>query len=64
MQIIDKGIVHDKSSALIAGNCLGANGDLLVAFNTGGDLSAGRRRGNCCWKRGRRSFENGKGENR
>jgi hypothetical protein len=43
LRVAAKGTVHNKSSALIAGNCRCANGDLLVAANTGGDLSPGQR---------------------
>jgi len=43
LKIVDTGVVHEKSTALIAGNCRCANGDVLVAFNSGGDLSAGQR---------------------
>ncbi len=45
LKVIDKGVVYDKTTALIAGNCLCANGDLLVAFNSGGDLSRGQKTG-------------------
>jgi hypothetical protein len=44
-RVLAKGVVYDKSTALIAGNGRCRNGDLLVAFNTGGDLSAGQRTG-------------------
>jgi hypothetical protein len=44
-RVVEKGVVYDRSPALIAGNCRCRNGDLLVAFNTGGDLSAGQRTG-------------------
>lgn len=43
MRVIAKGIVHEAGPALIAGVRRCANGDLLVAFNTGGDLSPGQR---------------------
>lgn len=42
-RIVSRGIVHDRTPALIAGNCLAQNGDVVVAFNTSGDLSAGQR---------------------
>ncbi|MFH1571454.1 MAG: sialidase family protein [Gemmatimonadota bacterium] len=42
MKVIAKGIVHDRSTALIAGVCRTAAGDLLVGYNSGGDLSAGQ----------------------
>ena len=42
LTIVESGVVHDKGRALIAGNCT-SNGDLLVSYNTGGDLSAGQR---------------------
>jgi hypothetical protein len=45
LKVVDKGVVYDKTTALIAGNCRCQNGDLLVAFNSGGDLSAGQRTG-------------------
>ncbi|MEN6604931.1 MAG: sialidase family protein [Bryobacteraceae bacterium] len=45
LKIVAKGIVHDASTAAIAGACRCNNGDLLAAFNTGGDLSAGQRTG-------------------
>jgi len=40
--------------ALIAGNCTCANGDLLAAYNTSGDIAAGQRVGLV------RSFDNGR----
>lgn len=43
LKVLDKGIVHDQSPALIAGLCRCADGDILVSFNSGGDLSAGQR---------------------
>jgi len=43
LRIVTKGVVYDRGPALIAGNALCRNGDLLVAFNTGGDLSAGQQ---------------------
>ena len=45
LEVIRKGVVYDKETALIAGVCRCTNGDLLVSFNTGGDLSAGERAG-------------------
>jgi hypothetical protein len=42
-RIAGKGIVYNRGPALIAGNCLTRSGDLLVAFNTGGDLGPGQR---------------------
>jgi hypothetical protein len=45
LRVVEKGAVHDRSPALIAGNCRCANGDLLVAYNTSGDLGAGQRAG-------------------
>ncbi len=43
LKVIDKGVVHDRSPALIAGICRCASGDLLVSFNSSGDLSAGQQ---------------------
>lgn len=43
LRVVSKGVVYDRSAALIAGVCRCANGDLLVAFNSGGDLSAGQQ---------------------
>lgn len=43
MQVVETGIVHDKSSALIAGVCKSAGGDLLLVYNSRGDLSAGEQ---------------------
>ncbi len=43
LRIIEKGIIYDKGNALIAGVCRGNEGDLIVAFNTGGDMSPGQR---------------------
>lgn len=45
LRVVDKGVVYDKSTAVIAGNCRCKNGDILVSFNTNGDLSAGQRAG-------------------
>lgn len=45
VRVIRKGVVREKSASLIAGVRRCANGDLLVAFNTGGDLSPGQRCG-------------------
>lgn len=42
LKVVEKGIVHDRSPALIAGICCTREGDLLVAYNSGGDLSAGQ----------------------
>jgi hypothetical protein len=44
-RIVGKGVVYGGGPGIIAGNARCANGDLLVAFNTGGDLSAGQRVG-------------------
>lgn len=44
-RIVRKGTVYDGGPGIISGNCRCKNGDLLVAFNTGGDLSAGQRVG-------------------
>lgn len=43
LKVVRKGVVYDKSAGLIAGVCRCANGDLLVSFNSGGDLSAGQQ---------------------
>ncbi|MEW6752810.1 MAG: sialidase family protein [Candidatus Latescibacterota bacterium] len=43
LRVIAKGVVHKQSPALIAGICRTAGGDLLVCFNSGGDLSAGQQ---------------------
>ena len=43
LRIVGKGIIYDKGTALIAGVCRGNDGDLIVAFNTGGDMSPGQR---------------------
>ena len=53
-KIAAKGIVHDASAAAIGGTCRCLNGDVLLAFNTGGDLTAGQR----TWTI--RSFDDGK----
>ena len=45
MEIVHTGVVHDAGPALIAGNCTCTNGDLLVAYNTSGDIAAGQRVG-------------------
>lgn len=45
LRIVSRGVVYDGGPGIIAGNARCANGDLLVAFNTGGDLSAGQRVG-------------------
>ena len=45
LKVVEKGVVYDQSPALIAGNCRCRNGDLLVAYNTSGDLGAGQRIG-------------------
>ena len=42
LKVMAKGVVYDKSSALIAGVCRCANGDILVSYNSGGDLGAGQ----------------------
>ncbi len=42
-RLVSKGVVHDRGPALIAGNALTRDGELLVAYNTGGDLSPGQR---------------------
>ena len=44
LRVVGKGVVRG-GRALIAGNCLAKNGDLLVSFNTSGDLGAGERAG-------------------
>ncbi len=41
VKVVEKGVVYDKSAAIIAGVCRCKNGDLLVSYNTGGDLSPG-----------------------
>jgi len=41
LKVVAKGVVYDKSAAIIAGVCRCKNGDLLVSYNTAGDLSAG-----------------------
>ena len=43
MRVVEKGVVYDKSSALIAGVCRCTGGDLLVSFDSRGDLSAGEK---------------------
>ena len=43
LRVISKGVVHESSAALIAGVCRCVNGDILVSFNSGGDLSAGQQ---------------------
>ena len=45
LKVVDKGVVYDKSTALIAGTCLCSNGNLLVSFNSSGDLGAGEKAG-------------------
>jgi hypothetical protein len=40
--VIDKGTVFDREPAIIAGIVRAANGDLLCAFNSGGDLGPGQ----------------------
>ncbi len=42
LRVVAKGIVQDRAPALIAGVCRARNGDLLVCYNSGGDLSAGQ----------------------
>lgn len=42
LKVIEKGIVHNSGPALIAGVCRTREGELLVGFNSGGDLSAGQ----------------------
>lgn len=44
-KIAAKGIVYDASAAAIGGACRCLSGDLLLAYNTGGDLTAGQRTG-------------------
>jgi len=43
LKVLDKEIVRDQEPAAIAGVCRCASGDLLVSFNSGGDLSAGQQ---------------------
>lgn len=45
LRILSTGIVYDRGPGLIAGACRAKNGDLLVSFNSGGDLSAGQKSG-------------------
>lgn len=45
LRVVGKGVVYDGGPGIIAGSCRCKNGDLLVSFNTGGDLSAGQRAG-------------------
>src|SRR5689334_5272939 len=45
LRVVARGVVYGGGPGIIAGNARAANGDLLVAFNTGGDLSAGQRVG-------------------
>lgn len=42
LKVVETGIVHDGGPALIAGICRTATDELLVGFNSGGDLSAGQ----------------------
>jgi hypothetical protein len=45
LRIVRKGVVYDGGPGIIAGNARCSNGDLLAAFNTGGDLSTGQKVG-------------------
>jgi len=42
LHVVASGIVQDRAPALIAGVCRTACGDLLVCYNSGGDLSPGQ----------------------
>src|SRR5512143_2675602 len=64
LRIVRTGTVYDGGPGIIAGNCRCKNGDLLVAFNTGGDLGAGQRvgivrskDGGLTWSKPERWFE-------
>ena len=45
VKVVEKGVVFAKSTAIISGVCRCKNGDLLVSFNTGGDLSSRQHTG-------------------
>src|SRR5512135_1368456 len=43
LKVVRKGAAYDSGPGIISGVCRCKNGDLLVAFNTGGDSSPGQR---------------------
>jgi Neuraminidase (sialidase) len=45
VKVVEKGVVYDKSTAVISGVCRCKNGDLLVSYNMRSDLRPGERVG-------------------